>query len=588
MQNIYNQELRYIWLDCDPGHDDAFMIMLATHTPGFKVLGISTVAGNQTVDKTTDNALRVLESIGLGGKIDVVKGAAVPLVRASMICPEIHGESGLDCITPLPHSKHSAITDKPAVQVMYERIKSCYHEQTKQQKVTIVATGCLTNIALLFSVYPQVKSMVDISILGGAINMGNMTPAAEFNILIDPEAAHIVFESGVQLTMVPLDVSHKALVTDQVVEQIRYIDKESRFIETCVNLLQFFKSTYRDLFNMPDAPLHDPLAMAYLINPNIFTVQQMRVDIETQGHCVGRTVCDVYNFEKKKPKNIHVATDVFVPAFWNLLVSALTRCNKSSCFNPSSSSSSSVGDIQTPPTNSPINSSSNGTNTQRDVVLEPVVLEPELTSQEIQELKTKIIRTSLIIGERWCPVNAIWYYKWAQTYYTRDDLGPIDNSMLLQADGETMKADLMSSKHYILVPEIIYKKLKAVYGGGPDIYRKVIKGRFESNFVDLKIPFPLQFVRSTDLTKVIDGYALSSETIASLKDRYCNVFGLVPSEVKIWDFYKNNKYHELKPLEYVGNSNLLDNQLILLEEKNADGTWPVIQRQNYATSSKLK
>ncbi|KYQ93108.1 peptidase C19 family protein [Tieghemostelium lacteum] len=320
---------------------------------------------------------------------------------------------------------------------------------------------------------------------------------------------------------------------------------------------------------------------------------------------------------------------------------------------PTEIGSFSVGDIQTPPTNSPINSSSNGTtNTeqdgfdtplhtersidsvdvnnpttpnpdnnnkdnnstttngtnshngdqmnvdqqqqqqqqthsqpeQQDVVLEPVELEPELTSQEIQELKSKVVRTSLVIGEKWCPVNAIWYHKWAQNYYTRDDLGPIDNSVLLQADGETMRAGLIESNHYILVPEIIYKKLKAVYGGGPDIYRKVIKGTFASNNVDMKIPFPLQFVRSTDLTKVIDGYALKSESIASLKDRYCKVFGLVPSEVKIWDFYKNNKHAELKPLEYVSNSNLLDNQLILLEEKNADGSWPADQRQSYYNS----
>jgi len=343
---------QYIWMDCDPGHDDAFAIMLACYHPNFELLGISTIMGNQTVDKTTVNALKVLELIGKGGSVDVVQGVSAPLIRPSMICPEIHGLTGLDCSIPLPTPRHGPITDRPAIQVMAEKIKSTFktintttttnatQEDNSQQpdsaaaktvkKITIVATGCLTNVALLFIVYPDIKSMVEVSLMGGCINVGNMSPAAEFNILVDPEAAKVVYESGVKITMVPLEVTHKALVTPSVVSRIEKINPTSNFIKIVVELLKFFSESYQTLFDFPDPPLHDPLAVAYLINPNIFKCKIMRVDIETGSSLtLGRTVCDIFNFSKLE-KNINVCTDVDIEKFWDMLIESLVLCDKAS------------------------------------------------------------------------------------------------------------------------------------------------------------------------------------------------------------------------------------------------------------------
>ncbi|KAF2070351.1 hypothetical protein CYY_008338 [Polysphondylium violaceum] len=346
---------QYIWLDCDPGHDDAFAIMLACYQPNFELLGISTIMGNQTVDKTTVNALKVLELIGKGGSVDVVQGVQAPLVRPSMICPEIHGLTGLDCSIPLPTPKHAPITDRPAIQVMAEKIRSTFKtiNNTDQstvptssavvadqqpdsaaakpaKKITIVATGSLTNVALLFIVYPDIKSMVDVSLMGGCINIGNMSPAAEFNILVDPEAAKVVYESGVKITMVPLEVTHKALVTPAVIERIQNINPTSNFVKIVVELLKFFSESYQTLFDFPDPPLHDPLAVAYLINPNIFKCKVMRVDIETGSSLtLGRTVCDIFNFSKLE-KNVNVCTDVDIEKFWDMLIDSLVLCDKAS------------------------------------------------------------------------------------------------------------------------------------------------------------------------------------------------------------------------------------------------------------------
>eukprot|EP01132_Coremiostelium_polycephalum_P000962 gene962-1225_t len=319
-----------VWLDCDPGHDDAFAIMLAAHNPNINLLGISTVAGNQTVEKTTNNALRVLEIIDRVGTVVVVKGASVPLVRPPMVCEEIHGASGLDTATPLPQPTVSPITDTPAIVVMAQHIKKSFQETN--EKVTIVACGCLTNVALLFSVYPEIKSQCKVSLLGGAMTVGNMSPVAEFNILVDPEAAKIVYESGVEVTMVPLEVSHKALVTPQIIQRIKNIGI-TPYTDTVCDLLHFFTKSYKALFDMDDPPLHDPLAVAYVIDPTIFKTKLLRVEIETTSTlCYGQTVCDVWGFSKLT-KNVNVCLDADIPKFWDLLIDAIEKCNKVSSLN---------------------------------------------------------------------------------------------------------------------------------------------------------------------------------------------------------------------------------------------------------------
>jgi len=314
-----------VWLDCDPGHDDAFAIILSGHNSALHLLGVSTVAGNQSVEKTTTNAITVLAISGLE-HVDVVKGQAVPLLRPSLVCPEIHGETGLDCAKGIPELVLKLAIPKKAVLHMYDVI-SAY-----PRKVTIVATACLTNIALLLTIFPEVKANIDkIVLLGGAIGVGNMTPAAEFNILVDPEAAKIVFESGLPIVMVPLEVSHTALVTPDIIARIQAL--HTPYADLMVDLLLYFAKSYLELFKFNHPPLHDPLAVAYVISPEIFQTTFMRVDIETQSElCFGQTVCDIYHMSKR-PKNVTVATRVDIPVFWNLLLDALGKANQKSVLN---------------------------------------------------------------------------------------------------------------------------------------------------------------------------------------------------------------------------------------------------------------
>jgi len=261
-----------VWLDCDPGHDDAFAIVLCGHNLKLKLLGISTVAGNQSVEKTTQNALTILNLAGLS-YIDVVPGQATPLLRPSKVCPEIHGSSGLDCSIPLPTPKKKCLFKKAIIHM--SEVIAEYPEP-----VTLIATGCLTNYALLLSIYPELKGRIkELVLLGGAMGIGNISPVAEFNILLDPEAAKIIFESGIRIVMIPLEVSHTVLVTQKILERISSLGS-TLFSKIMIELLVFFSDTYKKVFKFEYPPLHDPLAVSYVIDPSIFDTELMRVDIE--------------------------------------------------------------------------------------------------------------------------------------------------------------------------------------------------------------------------------------------------------------------------------------------------------------------
>jgi len=315
---------KLIWLDCDPGHYDALAIILAGHSSNIELLGISTVAGNQTLEKTTENALKILSVSGLQN-IDVVKGQSTPLVRPSRICPEIHGNSGLDCSTVFPVLTKGPISKK-AVLHIFEVLSKATHP------VILVATGCLTNYALLLTLYPEIKPKIEqLILLGGAMGIGNISPVAEFNILIDPEAAKIVFEAGLNLVQIPLEVTHTALVTPSVIFRIQ--EMKTVYSDLIVDLLNFFAETYKKVFHFEYPPLHDPLAVLYAIDPSLFQTTLMRVDIETQSEmCSGQTICDVYNMSLK-PKNAYVAQKVNVEAFWDHMINALKLANGTSILN---------------------------------------------------------------------------------------------------------------------------------------------------------------------------------------------------------------------------------------------------------------
>eukprot|EP00128_Syssomonas_multiformis_P009548 Colp12_sorted_trinity150504_noHs@34163 len=197
--------------------------------------------------------------------------------------------------------------------------------------VTLIATGALTNVALALTLYPECLHKIrSIVLMGGAMTTGNRSPVAEFNIMCDPEAASIVFESGVTVVMVPLEVTHTALVTPQVLERIRNIGSGA-FPTLVIDLLLFFKETYERVFGFKSGPpLHDPLAVAYVIAPHLFETKFLRVDVECGSSlCFGQTVCDVWG-DSKLPRNVHVTTRVDVPAFWDLMIAALTKAEAAS------------------------------------------------------------------------------------------------------------------------------------------------------------------------------------------------------------------------------------------------------------------
>ncbi|QLH66203.1 pyrimidine-specific ribonucleoside hydrolase RihA [Aeromonas veronii] len=301
-------------LDCDPGHDDAIALILALASPELKVLAVTTSAGNQTPDKTLNNALRILTLLGRDD-IPVAAGAPKPLARELIIADNVHGESGLDG-PKLPDPAFA-----PQAMTGIELMARCLRESP--QPVTLVPTGPLTNIALLLAAHPELKPRIArIVLMGGSAGAGNWTPAAEFNIYVDPEAADMVFKSGIPITMCGLDVTHEAQVMDEDIERVRAITNP---VAQCVaGLLDFFMIYHRDpKWGFTGAPLHDPCTIAWLLAPELFHGVECRVDIETSGeHTVGMTVVDRYGLTGK-PANALVLLGLDRPGFIDLLVTRL-------------------------------------------------------------------------------------------------------------------------------------------------------------------------------------------------------------------------------------------------------------------------
>lgn len=301
-------------LDCDPGHDDAIALILALASPELKVLAVTTSAGNQTPDKTLNNALRILTLLGRDD-IPVAAGAPKPLTRELIIADNVHGESGLDG-PKLPDPAFA-----PVAMTALELMASCLRESP--EPVTLVPTGPLTNIALLLAAHPELKSKIArIVLMGGAAGAGNWTPAAEFNIYVDPEAADMVFKSGLPITMCGLDVTHEAQVMDEDIERVRAITNP---VAQCVaGLLDFFMIYHRDpKWGFAGAPLHDPCTIAWLLAPALFHGIECRVDIETGGtHTSGMTVVDRYGLTGK-PANALVLLGLDRAGFIDLLVTRL-------------------------------------------------------------------------------------------------------------------------------------------------------------------------------------------------------------------------------------------------------------------------
>jgi inosine-uridine nucleoside N-ribohydrolase len=302
-----------IILDCDPGHDDVMAILLAAASPELELRAITTVAGNQTLDKTTLNARRVCTVAGIRD-VPIAAGCDRPLVREQIIAAAIHGESGLD--GPDWPEPDVPLDQRRAVDLLIDEALGGDGE------LTILAVGPLTNVASALRREPRVAARLRrIVLMGGAIGVGNTTPSAEFNIHADPEAAHIVFSSGIPIAMVPLEVTHQALATAAVLERIDVLGTPVSAM--AVQLLRFFAGTYKRVFGFSAPAVHDPCAVALLIDPTLVRTRAMNVEIDTRSQLsYGRTVCDVNHVTGRAP-NAEVGVDLDVDRFWDVMVGAL-------------------------------------------------------------------------------------------------------------------------------------------------------------------------------------------------------------------------------------------------------------------------
>ncbi|MBD2756098.1 nucleoside hydrolase [Spirosoma validum] len=303
-----------IIIDCDPGHDDAVMLMLAVGSNRFDIKAITTSAGNQTQQKTLTNALKIMNL--LGADIPVYKGSEKPLFRELIIADYVHGEMGLDGpVLPEPVRKHEPVS---AIEAMANILRE------SQEKITLVPTGPLTNIATLLLAYPYLKPKIErISLMGGGAFRGNITPTAEFNIYVDPEAAAIVFNSGVPITMCGLDVTHKALVFQEDIDRFRALGNQTGNV--FADLMDFFSIYYRS--ERPEleggAALHDPCAIAWLIDPSMFTLKPCYVAVEVTGQLTaGTTVVDFFDVLKKTP-NVDFVYDIDRKRYIDLIYEAV-------------------------------------------------------------------------------------------------------------------------------------------------------------------------------------------------------------------------------------------------------------------------
>ncbi len=313
-EKVIDVEKKKLLLDCDPGHDDAIAMMLAAGHPKIDLLGITVVSGNQTLKKTGKNALHLCEYLKID--VPVCLGSPRPIVRDVEICPRIHGESGLDGVT-FPPPKRS-VDPRHAVDFIIETLLH------SDEKVTCVTTGPMTNLALAMRLEPKITDHIhEVIVMGGSYANGNVTPAAEFNIYEDPEAADIVFRSDVPVTMVGLDVTRQVMALPDIVKRMDSIQNKAS--ELFVKLMKVFNENQRKVFGLPGGPLHDPVTIAYLIDPSVLTVEFVHCSIDlSHNQSYGRTNCDMYDYQHKE-KNTYIATGIDVDKFWDLIEDGLSR-----------------------------------------------------------------------------------------------------------------------------------------------------------------------------------------------------------------------------------------------------------------------
>jgi purine nucleosidase len=311
---------KHIIFDTDPGIDDSLAILLALASDEVSVEGISVVHGNCSADQSVVNALSVLE-LAKAAHLPVHKGCDLPLVQPSFLAPETHGDRGLGyAILREPRTKPQA---QHGSDFLTEKIMS------KPGEITLVAIGPLTNIALAIRQEPRiVRNVKEVFIMGGALrHPGNTTPAAEFNTFVDPHAAHIVFHSGMPITLTPLDVTYECILRNQDVERLSRVDSPvTRFIADATRFYMEFHDEYQKI---DGCVINDPLTLALTFMPELCDYQELYVDVDLSGGpSMGGTIADFYRMTKK-PANMRVALGVRAREFIELLLTRMERLAKS-------------------------------------------------------------------------------------------------------------------------------------------------------------------------------------------------------------------------------------------------------------------
>jgi purine nucleosidase len=307
-----------IIIDTDPGVDDALAFLLALASPEIKLEALTTTQGNVTLEKATLNALSVLE-LARASHIPVARGSLLPLVEPLRASAAVHGESGIgNSKLPAPQAKP---VPQHAVDYLIERVLA------EPDEISIFPIGPLTNIAMAIRKEPRFAGAVkELVIMGGAIlEYGNMTPQAEFNIYVDPHAAHIVFHAGIPITLIPLDVTHKCLFKQEQVDRLMSIDSPiSRFIRDAVEV--YLEASIR--LGYEGSSLHDPLTLATIIAPELLTLKEYYVDVDISGGVsTGKTFADILNV-LKKPANMKVAMGVRGEEFVELFLQRMEMLSR--------------------------------------------------------------------------------------------------------------------------------------------------------------------------------------------------------------------------------------------------------------------
>ena len=296
-------------IDCDPGQDDAIALMLAMASPGeLDLLGISAVAGNVPLVLTEANA-RAIRDVAGRSEVPVYAGCPRPMIKPLETAEYVHGKSGIDGAN-LPQPSRS-VEESHAVDWLIDILRNA------EAPITVATLGPLTNIAMAIIMAPEIiDNISELVLMGGALSLGNITPAAEFNIYSDPHAAHVVFEAGLKLTMIGLDVTHQARATPERLEAIRAIGNPAA--NSVAGMLDFYGAQYIETFG-EGAPLHDPCVIAYILQPELFSGQDMRVDIEMDSPLTaGSTVCDLHD-RSGRPANAHVVEKIDSARFFDLV-----------------------------------------------------------------------------------------------------------------------------------------------------------------------------------------------------------------------------------------------------------------------------